>query len=73
MARFINTVALLAMLLVLVSGIWQNWGLWVTLKRMIISYLSFFCLGSLLALMIRSVPFLEGSQPDKQEDATPKS
>lgn len=72
-SRFINTVAMLAMLLVLISGLWQGWGLLPTLKRMIISYLAFFCLGSILALMIRSVPYLEGSQTGEQEDTAPKS
>ena len=71
-ARFINTAAMLAMLLVLISGLWQNWGLWVTVKRMIISYLAFFCLGSLLALMIRSVPYWEGRRVEKPEDGGPK-
>ncbi len=67
MQKFIHNVSLLASLIALAVGLWDDWGTWITMKRMLISYLGFFFLGSFLALVIRAIPLLE----DKRE--TPKS
>jgi hypothetical protein len=60
MQNFIHTVALLASLLALVAGLWQDWGVLTTVKRMLVSYLLFFSFGSLLSLSVRALLLLEG-------------
>ena len=59
MRRFIGTIAMTATFLVLVSGLWQDWGFLSTLKRMVIAYLGFFIMGSLMALSVRFVAMFE--------------
>ena len=60
MRMFIHNVALLASLAALAAGLWQDWETWLTVKRMLISYLGFFC-GSFLILAIRALLLLEGN------------
>jgi len=60
MQNFIHNVALMASLMALVAGLWQDWEVLFTVKRMLISYLMFFFFGSFLSLAIRAIPFLEG-------------
>ena len=54
MNRFIHETSMMAALLVLVAGLWQDWGTLVTLKRMLISYLFFFGMGAGMALIVRA-------------------
>ena len=63
MQKFIHNVALLASLVALAASIWQDWGLWTTVKRMLISYLSFYFFGSFLSLTVLAIPYLERKQP----------
>ena len=56
MQKFIHNVALLASLIALTCGLWQDWGVWLTVKRMFISYLGFFTCGSCLFLVFRAIP-----------------
>jgi len=62
MLKFIHKVALLASLIALAAGLWQDWDVWLTLKRMLVSYLGFFLFGCFLSLAVRVVPLLEGRQ-----------
>lgn len=66
MQNFIHNVALLASLMALVAGLWQDWEVLTTLKRMLISYLAFYFLGSFLFLAIRVLP-LVGSPRNSDE------
>ena len=63
MHRLINTVATTAVVVVLMCGLWQDWNLLTSLKRMIIAYLAFFFLGSLMVLVIRIVPIFDKHKP----------
>lgn len=63
MQKFIHNVALMASLVALGASLWQDWGIWTTVKRMLISYLSFYFFGSFLSLMVLAIPHLEGKQP----------
>ena len=56
MQKFIHNAALLASVIALTCGLWQDWGVWLTVKRMFISYLGFFTCGSCLFLVFRAVP-----------------
>lgn len=56
MQKFIHNVALLSSFIVLSCGLWQDWGAGLTVKRMFISYLGFFTIGSSLFLAFRAVP-----------------
>jgi len=60
MRKFIHNIALSASLIALAAALWQDWGIWLTMKRMLISYMGFFFFGSFLGLSIRAVPLLEG-------------
>jgi hypothetical protein len=53
LARVVHTVALLAALLALSVCLWQGSGWIVAIKRTVISYLSFFFIGGILALVVR--------------------
>jgi len=66
MQNFIHNVALMASLLALVAGLWQDWEILTTVKRMLVSYLLFFFFGSILSLAVRALPLLEG-KPDSRE------
>lgn len=61
MLKFIHKVALLASLIALAVGLWQDWEVWLTLKRMLISYLGFYLFGSFLSIAVRMVSLLDGS------------
>jgi hypothetical protein len=54
MSRLIQTIALVAALIVLSASLWQGWGLVTTVKRLAVAYLGFFFLGSLAALAVRA-------------------
>ena len=79
MNRFIHDTSLLAALLVLVVGLWQDWGTLVTLKRMLISYLFFFGMGAGMTLLVHAArssqdsspgPKQTGDRPDRQGPKT---
>jgi hypothetical protein len=61
-SRIVNTMALAAAVVALATCLWQEWGLFTTLKRVILSYLGFFFLGSVLALIFKAVPLLDNSK-----------
>jgi hypothetical protein len=66
MQRLINTLALTAAAVVLMAGLWQDWSLLATLKRMLVGYLGFFFIGSLMALTVKVVPLFE--KPEESEE-----
>lgn len=75
MQRMINTIATCAAAAALMSGLWQDWSLLTTVKRMLIGYLGFFFLGSLMVLTIRAVPMFDKAQksPETVEPRTNKN
>ncbi len=70
MHRFVNTLAMTAAVLTLGAGLWQDWGLLATMKKMILSYLGFFFLGALMTLAVVSVPMFESKSADESENKT---
>ena len=71
MQRLINTLATAGASVVLMAGLWQDWSLVTTLKRMLIAYMASFFLGSLMALVIKAAPLFEKSNepnPDSESD-----
>jgi hypothetical protein len=54
MNQFVHNLALLAGLAALCAGLWQDWGLLVTLEKMVISYLGGFILVALMVLAVRA-------------------
>ncbi len=73
MNRLINTLAMTALVITLGAGLWQDWGFFTTMKRMIFSYLGFFFLGSLLTLAVASVPLFENSATEEVDDSHDKN
>lgn len=69
MYQLIHNLALAAALLALIAGLWQDWGLFSTIKKMIISYLGFFILGAIMTLAIKVVPHFE-KQDEVSDDET---
>jgi hypothetical protein len=63
MQRMVHTLALAAALVALVASLWQDWGTATTLKRMLISYLAFYFLGAVLALLVRLAGPAAGDRP----------
>jgi hypothetical protein len=51
--QLVGSIAMAAALITLVTGLWQDWGTYATLKRLVLSYLAFFFLGSVLVLVVR--------------------
>jgi hypothetical protein len=66
MGKLIHNVALLAMLVALAAGLWQDWGIWLTVKRMLVSYLAFYFFGSFLYLGVRALARLGGDQENPE-------
>lgn len=54
MNQLVHNLALLAGLAALCAGLWQDWGLLTTLKKMAISYLGGFILVALMVLVVRA-------------------
>ncbi len=73
-SRVVNTIALMAAVVTLGTCIWQEWGVFITLKRVILSYLGFFFVGSVMALAVKAVPLLDNSSNgnDEQNKVTGK-
>ncbi len=67
MYQIVHNLALGAALIALVASLWQDWGTLTTLKRMVISYLGFFFLGSVLSLAVKLVGALEKNHPNEPE------
>lgn len=67
MHRLVNILAMTALVVTLGTGLWQDWGLFTTMKRMVLSYLGFFFLGGILTLAVVSVPLFEGNKNDSAE------
>lgn len=59
MYKIIHNLALGAALIALVASLWQDWGMFTTVKRMLISYLGFFFLGAVMALAVKLVGAFE--------------
>jgi hypothetical protein len=68
MHRIVNTLALTALVITLGAGLWQDWGVFTTMKRMILSYLGFFLLGGMLTLAVLSVPLFEEKPSESAEN-----
>ncbi len=68
MQRIVNTIAMLAAVVTLGAGIWQDWGLLSTLKRMFLSYLGFFFLGALLAVGMLIIPHFDKKEPEVEPE-----
>lgn len=68
MHRIVNTIALLAAAVTLGAGIWQDWSLLSTLKRMVLSYLGFFFLGGVLAVSVLIIPHFERKEPGPRRE-----
>ncbi len=73
MHRLVNILALTALVITLGAGLWQDWGLFTTMKRMILSYLGFFFLGGILTLAVVSVPLFENNTSEIVEKTKDKS
>jgi ABC-type nitrate/sulfonate/bicarbonate transport system permease component len=71
MQKLINTIASSAAVVTLMAGLWQDWNLLTTLKRMFIAYLGSFFLGCLMALAVKLVPAYE-KKPEATETASTK-
>lgn len=72
MQRLINTLATAAAAVVLMAGLWQDWNLLTTLKRMLITYLGAFFLGSLMALAVKSASLFEKPREPEVEPGPDK-
>lgn len=70
MQKFIHNIALAAGLVVLTCGLWQDWAVWLTLKRMFLSYLGFFGGGTALYLTFRAVRMHETKPLKEGENQT---
>lgn len=69
MQRLINTLATGAAAVVLMSGLWQDWSLLTTLKRMLITYLGAFFLLAVMALAVKSASLFEKPAEAPEEAA----
>jgi hypothetical protein len=67
MQRLITNLATLAAMVVLAAGLWQDWSLLTTTKRMLLGYLGFFLLGSLGVLAIQLAGVFDKEQPEPEE------
>ena len=68
MYQVIHNLALGATLIALVASLWQDWGTFTTIKRMLISYLGFFFLGALMTLAVKLVGAFENSPADDPDE-----
>jgi len=68
MNKLVHNLGLAAALIALVASLWQDWGLFTTIKRMVISYLGFFFLAALMALAVKLVGVLEKDQSSEPGD-----
>jgi uncharacterized membrane protein YcfT len=68
MYQIVHNLALGATLIALVASLWQDWGTFTTIKRMLISYLGFFFLGALMTLAVKLVGAFENNPADVHED-----
>lgn len=69
MQRFVGTIATTAALVALVTGLWRGDDLLTTLKRTAISYLVFYGVSALLALVFRTgiIDEMKQSEADREE------
>jgi hypothetical protein len=70
--RFIHTLALSATLVAIIFSLGRDYGLWLALKRAVVSYLAFFFVGSLLALVYRAGVLAESRQEPSQAQPGPQ-
>ena len=64
MYQIVHNLALGATLIALVASLWQDWGTFTTIKRMLVSYLGFFFLGALMTLAVKLVGAFENDPAD---------
>jgi hypothetical protein len=69
MQRLINTLAMTAAVVALMAGLWQDWSLLTTLKRVLITYLGFFFLFALMVLGVKAASLFEKPAEDAQPGA----
>jgi len=67
MHRIVNILAMSALVVTLGAGLWQDWGMLTTMKRMFLAYLGFFFLGGILTLAVLSVPLFETKEEEGAE------
>ncbi len=68
MYQIVHNLALGATLIALVASLWQDWGTFTTIKRMLISYLGFFFLGALMTLAVKLVGAFENNPVGESEE-----
>ena len=68
MYQLIHNAALTAVLVCVAAALWQDWGLPATVKKMVITYLGFFIVGAIMALIVRVVPMLESKSPGPDQE-----
>ncbi len=68
MYQVIHNLALAAALVTLIASLWQDLGLFTAVKRLVISYLGFFFIGSLFALAAKLVLSLDKDQTPSPSD-----
>ncbi len=74
MSKIVQTVAMAAALVALVSSLLRGFSLGETLRRGVVGYLAFFFLAGLLALVYRAGVANENQRPPRAESpAAPKS
>jgi hypothetical protein len=57
--RLIHILAAASALLVLVTGLWNDWSFWLTLKRLVTAYVGAALIGSAFALAVHWILALE--------------
>jgi len=72
MQRFVGSIATAAALVALVTGLWRGDDLLTTLKRTAISYLVFYCVSALLAVVFRTGIVDEVKRADAERDVALK-
>ena len=72
MQRFVGSIATAAALVAMVTGLWRGDDLLTTLKRAVISYLVFYGVSALLAVVFRTGIVDEVKRADAEHDASLK-
>jgi len=73
MHRLVNLLAMMAAVLTLGAGLWQDWGLLATMKKMFLSYLGMFFVAALLTLAVVLVPMFEKQPTEDLENKKKKA
>lgn len=54
MSKLVNTLAMTAALIAVLASLWQDYGLFVALKRAALAYFAFYVVGAVLMLIFRT-------------------